>query len=131
MILVDTSAWIDFFNGTKSPVNAELQRLLAGEAELFLTGLTYAEILQGIRHAKMLAQVQRHLHHFTILEPRSLETYALSAEIYRVCRRRGRTVRSIVDCLNAAIAMENQLAVLHRDRDYDAIARHFPLRIIR
>lgn len=53
-----------------------------------------------------------------------------AAHIYRVCRRAGETIRSMNDCLIAAIAIRNDVPVLHRDRDYDAIARHFPLRLV-
>ena len=52
-----------------------------------------------------------------------------AARIYRGCRGFGETVRSPTDCLIAAIAIRNDVPVLHRDRDYDLIARHFPLRV--
>ncbi|MGH3262719.1 MAG: PIN domain-containing protein, partial [Trebonia sp.] len=52
------------------------------------------------------------------------------ARIYRACRSLGETIRSLNDCLIAAIAIRNDVPVLHRDRDYDSIARHFPLRVV-
>lgn len=52
-----------------------------------------------------------------------------AAQIYRICRTAGETIRALNDCLIAAIAIRNNVPVLHRDRDYDVIARHFPLRV--
>lgn len=131
MILVDTSVWIDFFNGHQSPENAVFHRLLDEEEEILLTGLIYAEILQGIRTAAALQEVKERLQYFTILEPASTATYEKAAEIYRLCRRGGRTIRSMIDCVIAAVAIENKIPILARDRDYEAIARHLPLKFHR
>jgi predicted nucleic acid-binding protein len=59
----------------------------------------------------------------------SLDDFEAAAELYRRCRRGGETVRTLMDCLVAAVALRTGAAVLHQDRDYDAIARHAPLQI--
>lgn len=129
MILVDTSVWIDFLNQNDTAQNRGFHCLIEQEVEIFLTGIIYTEILQGISSDSAVRKVKKHLKRFTVLEPRDLSTYDYSACIYRKCRKKGITIRSIVDCINAAIAIENDLSILQRDRDYVHIARHFPLKI--
>lgn len=122
MILVDTTVWVDFFRGVDSRVSGIFRRLIQDEEDLCLTSLNVTEILEGIRHEPLYDRTRRHLLAFPIFQPEELSTYLHAADIYRACRRRGRTIRSTIDCLIAAVAIENDLIVLHSDRDFTQIA---------
>jgi predicted nucleic acid-binding protein len=121
MIQVDTSVWIDFLKGENSPERRMLHELIENEEDLSLTGIVLTEILQGIREEKQFQTTREYLLEFPIVEPRGMSTYTEAARIYGICRKKGRTIRSTVDCLIAAICLENDLSVFHKDRDFDII----------
>jgi predicted nucleic acid-binding protein len=121
MILVDTSVWIDFLKGENSPERRMLHELIQNEEDLSLTGIVLTEILQGIREGKQLNTTRKYLLEFPIFEPKGITTYTEAARIFGVCRKKGRIIRSTVDCLIAAICLENDLPVFYRDRDFDII----------
>ncbi len=119
MILPDTSCWILFFRKGSS---LDLTRYAPPE-EIWTTPPVMQEVLQGIREDGAYREVRELLRSLHIAEEMlPLELYEQAAHIYRVCRKRGATVRSSVDCLVAAVALRHGLTVLHRDRDYQAIA---------
>lgn len=130
MILVDTSVWIDFLRGIDSPERRVLHRLLDDEGDLALTGVILTEVLQGIRRERDFRRVKESLLEFPLHDPLGPATWLGAAEIYRACRRRGRTVRKTIDCLIAAVCLENDLMLLHRDGDFDAIERCTGLRVL-
>ena len=122
MILVDTSVWIDFLRGADTSQRRTLHQLIEGEEDICLTGIILTEILQGIRDDKEHGEVRHYLLEFPIYNPEGTSTYITAAAIYRNCARQGRSVRKTVDCLIAAIAIENDFMLLHNDRDFEAIA---------
>jgi predicted nucleic acid-binding protein len=128
MILVDTTVWIDFFSGLTTPQVAMLNSLIAGREDICLCGVILTEVLQGIRddkeHDKTLAIFLDLLY-----LPMSRETFLLAAHIYRSLRVRGITIRNSVDCMIAAVCVENNVALLQNDRDFDHISKHFDLKI--
>lgn len=126
-ILVDTSVWVDFFTGSESPPRHELRSLIENEKPVILTGLILMEILQGIREEKHFDAVYSKLTLYPVVEPSGTATYVEAASLYRKCRKQGITVRSPIDCLISVIAVENGAALLHKDRDFEAISRVFPL----
>ena len=97
MILVDTSVWIDFLNGTNSRHRRLLHKLIEDEADLSLTGIVLTEILQGIKADKDFQQVKNILMEFPIYQPEGTETYLKAADIDRQCRTKGKTVRKTID----------------------------------
>ena len=121
MILVDTSIWIELLNGRMPPVDP---------LEFVTCGPVTQEVLQGLREN---ADARRFGEAFEAMEclgdPLPRRIFSAAAEIYRSGRRRGITIRSSVDCLIAAIAIEYEIPVWHRDRDFDAIAGYTELRI--
>jgi predicted nucleic acid-binding protein len=131
MIVVDTSVWIDFFQGVDSPQRRMLHDLIENQEDLCLTGIIVTEILQGIRDERESAEVRQYLLDFPIFHPRDISTYVEAADIFKRCARKGRTVRKTVDCLIAAVAMENGLMVLHKDKDFDSIAACTDLRMVK
>jgi predicted nucleic acid-binding protein len=128
MILVDSSVWIDFLNGENSAPRRLLHRLIEDDGELALTGIILTEVLQGITEERDFRRVQEYLLAFPIYQPQSTKTYLAAARIYRACREKGETVRKTVDCLIAAICLEHNLILLHKDRDFDRIAKCTGLR---
>ncbi len=121
MILVDTSVWVDFLRGVNSRERRTLHRLIEDEEDIAITGIILTEILQGIKEDKDFQTLKDYLLEFPLYSPKAPETYLRAAGIYRDCRKRGKTVRKTVDCIIAAIAMENGLALLHKDSDFDHI----------
>ncbi len=129
MILVDSTVWIDFFKGTDSIFRRKLHQLIEEEEWVCLTAINLTEILQGIRSDTEFERTRRHLLLFPLFYTRNLDTYIHAAKIYRACRRSGNTVRKTVDCLIAAIAIENNLTLLHNDRDFDKVAACTKLKV--
>src|SRR5579862_5971608 len=125
MILPDTSVWIDLLSRkpTIHPNEEELLRLVT-------CGPVVQEVLQGFRPGPAYEEFRTSFLALPKLsDPLGIDTFLHGAEIYREGRRRGLTIRSATDCLIAAIAIENQVPVWHRDRDYRAIARYTPLEL--
>jgi len=122
MILVDTSVWVDFFRGADSEERRILRRLIETEEDLALTEIIVTEILQGIRTDWDFYTIKNHLLEFPVYRPKGIETYLRAAQIYRLCRKKGKTVRKTIDCIIGAICLENDLILLHKDADFNRIA---------
>lgn len=120
-VLVDTSAWVDFFNGHPSPQADALARLIREEADVLTCGVVAAEVLQGIRRSKSLEEIEQHFLDMEWLTPREPETYLEAANLYRNLRSRGLTIRSAIDCIIAKLAEENDVLLLSKDRDLQII----------
>jgi predicted nucleic acid-binding protein len=131
VIVVDTTVWIDFFNGVGTPEDRHLQQLITAGRSLALTDLIFCEILQGIREDAAFEQTRGLLLLYSILRIERLPTFEHAAQIYRTCRRRGLTVRKTIDCLIAAVCIEEDVELFHKDADFDAIAHVAPLRVYR
>jgi predicted nucleic acid-binding protein len=131
VILVDSSAWIEFQRATGSPADLRLTSALASEEPLATTGLILLEILAGARDERQAHDLRRLLDRCQLLPLEDPFDFESAAALYRACRREGITVRRLPDCLIAAVAMRTGTALLHRDTDFDAIARHAPLTVVR
>lgn len=126
MILVDTSAWVEFLRDTGSPTCNEVDRLLA--ADVAVCDPVRMEVLAGARDESHLRQLRGLLARATVLPTRAGD-YESAAALYRTCRRRGEPVRKLIDCLIGAIAVREAVAILHADADYEVLSRHTALRI--
>ena len=128
MLLADTSAWIDFLRAVPSPQGRRLRNAIAGR-EVVVVDPVLMEVMAGARR-DAVARTQRLL----AAQPQEALAPRLdwldAATIYRQLRARGVTVRSGMDTLIAAAAIRLDLPVLHRDRDYDQIARYTSLRVV-
>jgi predicted nucleic acid-binding protein len=91
----------------------------------------YCEVLQGIRDEDTFQRTRASLLAHPILRPRGLETFETAANLYRMARRRGLTIRRTVDCLIASTCLEAGAEIYHNDRDFDALARVSDLAIYR
>jgi predicted nucleic acid-binding protein len=130
MILVDTSIWIDFLRGENTAERHMLHELIEDEEDISITGVILAEILQGIKEEKMFNTTRNFLLEFPIYEPQSILTYTDATRIYRECRKKGKVLRSTVDCIIAAICLENDFNIFHKDRDYDIIREYAGLKVL-
>ena len=126
VILVDTSAWIEFLRDTGSPICNRVDALLA--LEIAVCEPVRMEILAGARDEQHLRGLERLLARAATLRTMPAD-YDEAAAVYRRCRLGGETVRKLIDCLIAAVAMRAGAAILHNDRDFDVIARHAELEI--
>jgi predicted nucleic acid-binding protein len=126
MILVDTSAWIEFLRDTGSPVCLRVDRVLAQETAV--CDPVRMEVLAGARSDQHLRDLRGLLARATSV-PTEPTDYEAAAALYRTCRRSGQTVRRLIDCLIAAVAIRADIPVLHADADFDVLARHTPLRV--
>ena len=124
MLLVDTSAWIEVF---RRPPHVTIEQL--GGLEDIVTCLpVIQEVLQGFRDERAYRVAREALLALPIVEsPLRSDVFEEAVDLYRLGRRAGLTVRSSVDCLIAACALRHDLTVVHRDRDFGALARISPL----
>lgn len=129
-MLVDTSVWIDFFNGHRSAHSDRLAAAIADGETIDLPGLVITEILSGLRTEAEAARIQNLLEAFGPSLELTREDHVAAARLYRLCRSRGVTVRSTIDCLIAQICLRNGLPLLTRDRDFTGIARCVPLELL-
>jgi predicted nucleic acid-binding protein len=126
MILVDSSAWIEFLRDTGSAVCSRVDELLA--AEIAVCDPIRMEILAGARDEQRLRALRGLLARASLVPTRPID-YDDAAALYRTCRRNGDAVRKLIDCLIAAVAIREDLADLHADADFDVLARHTPLQL--
>jgi hypothetical protein len=126
VILIDTSAWVEFLRDTGSPVCQRVDDLL--DDDIATCHPVRMEVLAGARHEVHLGDLRRLLARASLLPTRATD-YEQAAGLYRTCRRGGETVRRLIDCLIAATAIRAGVPVLHADADFDALARQTPLRV--
>jgi predicted nucleic acid-binding protein len=129
MILIDSSAWIEFLRATGSSTHRRLRSALEEGAALACTDVILMEILAGARDDADRDRLRRLLFSVEFLAVEGPADYELAAELYRRCRSRGEAPRKLTDCVIAAVAIRNDAKLLSVDADFLAIARHTPLRI--
>ena len=128
MILIDTSGWVEFLRDTASHVCQRVDDLLA---EGFVTcEPVRMEVLAGARDERHLNDLRRLLARGTLITTEPTD-YEEAAALYRVCRRNGETVRKMLDCLIASIAIRSRAPLPHADSDFDVLSQHTPLEIDR
>jgi len=120
-VLVDTSVWVDFFNGHLSPQAETLAHLIREETDVVTCGLIVSEVLQGLRQAKSRTSIERHFREMDWLSPKEPDTYIEAAELFRHLRARGITIRSTTDCVIASLAAHHDALILAKDRDLTLI----------
>ena len=129
-MIVDTSVWIDFFNGFASAQAERLAVAVADGEAIAIPGLVYTEILLGLKSDREAARVADLLDAFDWVGEASKTDYGHAATMYRTCRAKGSTIRSTIDCLIAALCLRDGQTLLAKDRDFEAIARHSTLRLV-
>ncbi len=120
MIMVDTTVWIDFFKNNLTAQVIRLENSLKNSEDICICGVILTEILQGIRANNQYLKTKSYLENLIFL-PMNYSTFIKSAEIFRYLRKRGITIRKPIDCMIAAVSVENSVPLLHNDRDFDHI----------
>jgi hypothetical protein len=128
MIIVDSSTWADFFNGTSTPHVNRLDVALDHEEDLAVVPIIITEVLQGFRTDNGFRRAQRVLLALPVIEP-SITCYVRAAGLFRSLRRKGITVRGSVDCLIAQACLDVDAELLSSDADFKQIARRTSLRL--
>jgi len=129
MTVVDTSVWIDLFADRDSPQVKVLESLIERREDICICGVVLTEVLQGIRDEREYSDTESMLVNLIFL-PMTRETLLLAASIYRNLRLRGITIRNSVDCMIAAVCIENEIRLLHNDKDFDLLAAHSELEVV-
>ena len=129
MILVDSSVWIDYFNG-KPTKSAEYLDEILGNETIIMGDLILAEVLQGFKSDKDFNKAKVLLSSFEMHEILN-ETIAIkSAENFRELRKKGVTVRKTIDTIIATYCIENQVSLLQSDRDFLPFSKYFGLHLL-
>lgn len=123
--LIDTSVWVHVLRDTQLGYLDQVQSVVADD-HLVLTRFNQLELLQGAADEREWITLHDYLEAQDYLEA-GPGTWTQAARIYFDLRRRGTTIRSPIDCCIAQLAIENDVLLLHDDRDFDAIAKVRPL----
>lgn len=126
MILVDTSVWVEVLRDRTRRGQRALETALDGD-EAVLARFHQLELLQGARDEREWTLLREYLDSQDFLES-TPQSWVDAARIYFDLRRVGKTVRSPIDCCIAQIAMDYDVVLLHRDRDFETISSVRPLR---
>ncbi len=130
MVLIDSSIWINVLGKRKSKSYTQNLQEVIGGRDVVLTRFQQLEILQGCSTEKEWGKLSEYLDGQDYLEMLST-TWQAAARIFYELRQKGLTVRSPIDCCIAQIAIEQRVLLIHNDRDFDVIGKHFPLRHLR
>lgn len=129
MIVVDTSVWIDYFNGHSTPETAALD-LTLGEEAVAIGDLILVEILQGFRSDQDYRTAKKHLASLQQFDMLGLEIAIKAAGNYRKLRKKGLTVRKTADVIIATFCIENKLPLLFSDSDFLPFVEYLRLRTV-
>ena len=118
-------------NKTGSSFDREIESLISKDKETAIADIVLTEVLQGIKNDEDYAEVKKALLSFPVYSLKGVDSFIAAADIYRKCRKKGLTIRNTIDLLIVQVAIENDLILLHNDRDFDTLADMCSLRIYR
>lgn len=127
MIFVDSSVWIDYFRGIATKETDLLDELL-GVEPIVIGDLVLAEVLQGFQNDRDFNQAKKLLTSLEMVQMLGQEIAIQAARNFRSLRKGGITIRKTIDTIIATYCIENELPLLHSDRDFDAFVEHLNLR---
>jgi predicted nucleic acid-binding protein len=128
LILVDSSVWIDYFNGTTTAAVVRLDQLLGSE-QLAIGDLILTEVLQGFTSERDFRAAEQMLTSLLVVELGGREIAIQAAKNFRALRKAGVTVRKTIDTVIATRCIESGYDLLHDDRDFDPFVKHLGLRV--
>ena len=129
MIVVDSSVWIDYFGGKTTPAAEKLDSLL-GQTPIAAGDLMLVEVLQGFRKDRGFVQARELLLSLTIVKLLNTSIALKSAANFRALRKKGVTVRKTIDTIIATYCIENRLALLYSDKDFQPFQEHLKLQSV-
>lgn len=127
MILVDSSVWVDYFNGQGTQETDFLDSLL-GTEPVAIGDLILAEVLQGFRSEADYEAAKEMLASLATYDLLGASLAIKTADNYRTLRKRGITVRKTVDAIIATFCIERRTPLLYSDRDFDPFVKHLGLK---
>lgn len=130
MIAVDSGLWIDVLRGRDGERVRRLRRIQASGALIVITDVIYMELLRGARTAAEIKRLRLLLGQAPILRTSELGDFERAAELYRLARAEGQTLRNTSDCLIAAVCIREQVPLLHDDADFDRLADVSELQVL-
>ena len=130
MILVDSSVWIDYFNGVVCTQTDRLDSLL-GQENILMGDIILAEVLQGFSNDTDFKRAQNLLEMLPFRDMLGHEVALQAARNYRTLRKQGVTVRKTLDVMIGTFCIVNHLPLLHRDRDFDPMEKLLGLVVIK
>ncbi|HEY9391534.1 MAG TPA: PIN domain nuclease [Mycobacteriales bacterium] len=131
MYLIDSSAWIEYLRKTGSPANVVVRELLRRPELVATTEPVIMELLAGPSDADTVVRLEETLNGLPLLSVDATVDYRDAAHLYRAARRNGRTVRKLIDCLIAAVALRNGAVLVHDEADFDVITGYTALKTLR
>jgi predicted nucleic acid-binding protein len=129
VIVIDSSVWIDHFNGAKNVPCERLAKLLQDDAELLIGDLILQEVLQGFAADEDFGKALSALSALPCVSVLTPERAVAAAQNYRRLRAIGITVRKATDVAIATFCIEERHVLLHNDRDFDPFEKHLGLRV--
>lgn len=129
MIIVDSSVWIDYFNGTETPQTNKLDELLGVEL-LGIGDIILTEVLQGFRHDQDYRTAKKVLTSLIVFDMLGIKIAILSADNSRILRKQGVTIRKINDVIIATFCLENDHSILFSDKDFIPFVKHLGLNAV-
>ena len=126
MVLVDTSVWVDFFNGKMTDETGKLDQYLSSTV-IVVGDLILAEVLQGFRYDKDYRIAKSLLTELELVQLCNSDLAIKSAQNYRTLRKQGITIRKTIDCLIATYCIETKMPLLFSGRDFDPWVAHLKL----
>jgi predicted nucleic acid-binding protein len=129
MILVDSSVLIDYFNGKDNWQVEKLDEIL-GKEIVVIGDYILVEVLQGFRNDKDYDIASKVLNTFPCFNMCGEEIAIKSAENYRILRKKGITIRKTIDVIICTFCIENELLLLHNDKDFLPLEKHLGLKTV-
>ena len=126
MIFVDSSVWVDYFNGRQS-AETDYHDSLLGKEPIAIGDLVLIEVLQGFKNDSDYNTAQELLTSLTVYTLGGQKIAIKSADNFRLLRKRGVTVRKTIDVLIATFCIEKNLSLLHSDKDFEPFHEHLKL----
>lgn len=130
MIIVDSSVWIDYFNGVSTPQTDKLDSLL-GLEPLGIGDIILTEVLQGFTNDADFKRAKKLFSGFVLFEMLGERNAIKTAENYRYLRKQGITIRNTIDCIIATFCIESKHALLFQDKDFIPFIDKLGLRSVR
>ena len=129
MIVADSSVWIDYFNGVVTGQTERLDTSLRDEL-VVIGDIILAEVLQGFKRDGDFRKAKQLLDALVFKEMLGRDLAVKSAQNYRKLRKKGVTVRKTIDVMIATFCIENGLALLHSDKDFEPMTKHLGLKSV-
>lgn len=126
MVLIDTSAWIEYFRDGEPGIAAEVARCL-DEERVIMGDLIYCEVMQGLRSSRQRREIGHLFSTLPSFEMVGFDIADKASANYRLLRAKGLTIRKTIDVIIGTFCAANGVRLVHHDRDFTLMARHIGL----